>query len=60
MKPFPHHYQASARSVEEGYTTLTSHGLNPIVSAAPAEFNGPGDLWSPEPCLLQPSPIASS
>jgi organic hydroperoxide reductase OsmC/OhrA len=48
MKPFPHHYQVSAKAAEDGYATLTSHGLNPMVSAPPAEFNGPGHLWSPE------------
>src|SRR5689334_7855037 len=48
MKPFPHHYHASANAEETGYTTLTSPGLRPLMSAPPAEFNGPGDLWSPE------------
>jgi len=48
MKPFPHHYQVNGKGQETGYTTLSSRGLKPIVSAPPAEFNGPDDLWSPE------------
>ena len=30
---------------------MTSPGLDAIESAGPAEFGGPGDLWSPETLL---------
>lgn len=31
---------------------LDSPGLEPLESAGPAEFGGPGDLWSPETLLV--------
>jgi organic hydroperoxide reductase OsmC/OhrA len=51
MHDFPHHYQASASARPEGEVTLESPRLAPIGSAAPAEFDGPGDRWSPETLL---------
>lgn len=52
MEPFPHHYAVAATAVPEGEVTLSSAGLTPIGSAPPAEFDGPGDRWSPESLLL--------
>ena len=31
---------------------LSSKGLQPLASAAPTEFGGPGDQWSPETLLV--------
>jgi organic hydroperoxide reductase OsmC/OhrA len=52
MKSFPHHYQVTATAEPEHHTILTSPGLDPIFSAPPAQFNGPGDVWSPETLLV--------
>lgn len=52
MKGFPHHYSVAAATNVEGNVTLTSKGLAPIESAPPAEFDGPGDQWSPETLLV--------
>lgn len=51
MQPFPHHYQASARS-RDIYVYLASPGLPDLETAAPADFDGPGDRWSPETMLV--------
>ena len=52
MQEYPHYYRVSASAGSEGEVDLTSPGLNPILSAPPAEFGGPGDLWSPETLLV--------
>jgi peroxiredoxin-like protein len=52
MKELPHHYRLEARAVGEGPVVLSVNGLTPLDSAPPAEFGGPGDLWSPETLLL--------
>jgi len=52
MKPYPHHYRVSATAAPTGSVALESEGLPPMVSASPAEFDGPGDLWSPETLLV--------
>jgi len=48
MKPFPHHYAVSASSGPSGDVMLTGERLPALASAPPAEFDGPGDRWSPE------------
>lgn len=48
MYPFPHRYSVTAEARSEGLVRLGSPGLPPLLSAPPAEFDGPGDLWSPE------------
>ena len=52
MQDLPHHYIVSgaARSVDN--VILSSAGLPDLESAAPAEFGGPGDQWSPESLLV--------
>ena len=50
MQALPHNYVVAA-SQEENKISLQSPALQPIDSAAPAEFGGPGDLWSPETLL---------
>ena len=52
MKPFPHHYSASATANPEDNVATTSEDLPIIPVAAPADFGGPGDQWSPETLLM--------
>jgi peroxiredoxin-like protein len=51
MHPFPHHYVVSASAGTEGSVRLASDGVASLESAAPKEFDGPGDRWSPESLL---------
>ena len=52
MQEFPHHYAVAATSAFDSNVTLRSPGLESLESAGPAEFGGPGDLWSPETMLV--------
>jgi organic hydroperoxide reductase OsmC/OhrA len=52
MKPLPHRYTVRAVGAGAGALDLQSEGAPPLQSAAPAEFGGPGDLWSPETLLV--------
>jgi len=52
MKPLPHLYTVRAVGAGAGALDLRSEGVPPLQSAAPAEFGGPGDLWSPETLLV--------
>lgn len=52
MHEFPHHYVVKASSVTDSDVLLESPGLKSLTSAGPAEFGGPGDLWSPETLLV--------
>ena len=52
MQPFPHRYSASALANPKDEVMLRSDGLQPLHSAAPAEFDGPGDRWSPETLMV--------
>ncbi|HMF98767.1 MAG TPA: OsmC family protein [Vicinamibacterales bacterium] len=52
MQPFPHRYSASATGGPEGHVLLNAEGLPLLVSAPPVEFDGPGDLWSPETLVV--------
>lgn len=52
MKPYPHHYRVDAAAAATGNVELTAEGLPALASAPPAEFDGPGDLWSPETLLV--------
>jgi organic hydroperoxide reductase OsmC/OhrA len=51
MQEYPHRYTADASAGEDGEITVSSPRLATIASAAPAEFGGPGDRWSPETLL---------
>jgi peroxiredoxin-like protein len=53
MQAFPHHYQVVA-AVDSTATSvsLSSQGIETLISAPPAEFGGPGDKWSPESLLV--------
>ncbi|TCO70234.1 OsmC family protein [Chromatocurvus halotolerans] len=52
MQDLPHHYTASAHGADTGSITLNASNVPDISSAAPAEFGGPGDQWSPESLLV--------
>ena len=52
MQNLPHRYRVSAAVEAESAVQLTSNGLPALESAAPAEFGGPGDKWSPETLLV--------
>ena len=52
MQKFPHHYTAQATGQSTG-TVITGSGSLPALQiAAPKEFDGPGDQWSPEELLI--------
>jgi organic hydroperoxide reductase OsmC/OhrA len=52
MKPLPHHYTVTASASGGSDVALMSPGLARFMSAAPKEFDGPGDRWSPETLLV--------
>ena len=51
MHPYPHHYAVQAAATPEGDVPVSSQGLPDLATAPPAEFDGPGDRWSPETLL---------
>ncbi len=51
MHPFPHVYSVAASGGASGNVALTAAGIPQLMSAAPVEFDGPGDQWSPESLL---------
>ena len=52
MQKFPHHYHAQALGGPIGSLDIQSDGLTQLEIAAPKEFDGPGDRWSPEDLLV--------
>ena len=52
MQDYPHHYIVSADAPKEGLIDVSSPGLETLPSQSPAQFGGPGDLWSPEAFLV--------
>ena len=52
MHPLPHHYTVAATVSAEGEVSLGSPGAVTFPSAAPPEFGGPRDRWSPETLLV--------
>ena len=52
MQPYPHTYSVTAQGAATGLVPLESPGLPPLSTAPPAEFDGPGDVWSPETLLV--------
>jgi organic hydroperoxide reductase OsmC/OhrA len=52
MKPLPHLYEVQLTSGATGYATASAAGLPDLRSAPPADFDGPGDAWSPEDLLV--------
>jgi organic hydroperoxide reductase OsmC/OhrA len=51
MKPYPHHYAASASAKAIGSVAISAPALPRIETASPPEFDGPGGIWSPETLL---------
>lgn len=51
MQPYPHRYTVAAAGGTSGGIVVSAPGLASIETAAPAEFGGPGDRWSPETLL---------
>jgi organic hydroperoxide reductase OsmC/OhrA len=51
MHPYPHLYTVRASSNPEGDVPVSAVGLPVLATAPPAEFDGPGDRWSPETLL---------
>src|SRR5690606_26214780 len=52
MKPLPHQYDVHLTGGPSGYAQLSAPGLPQLQTAPPAEYDGPGDAWSPEHLLL--------
>lgn len=52
MQQLPHRYTVSAQAGTNSNVELSGEGLPNIESAPPAEFGGPGNLWSPESLLV--------
>jgi organic hydroperoxide reductase OsmC/OhrA len=52
MKPLPHRYAVRLHGEPAGHALATVDGLPDLSTAPPAEFDGPGDAWSPEHLLL--------
>lgn len=51
IHPFPHRYTVNAAIRPDGDVPLSTEGVRIIESAAPKEFDGPGNQWSPEGLL---------
>jgi organic hydroperoxide reductase OsmC/OhrA len=52
MKPLPHHYDVTLTGGPSGYAELSAAGIPRLRTAPPADYDGPGDAWSPEHLLL--------
>jgi len=52
MQPFPHRYETRLAGGARGRGIVSSIGLPTLETAAPVEFDGPGDAWSPEHLFL--------
>jgi peroxiredoxin-like protein len=52
MKPLPHIYKAQLSGGAEGYAMVSVAGIPQLRTAPPADFDGPGDAWSPEHLLM--------
>ena len=51
-QPYPHTYEASSSGAPAGPVMVASPRLEPLSTAPPKEFGGPGDRWSPETLLV--------
>ena len=52
MQDLPHFYVVKADVEGANHVNLSSNGIPDLESAGPAEFGGPGDVWSPETLLV--------
>jgi organic hydroperoxide reductase OsmC/OhrA len=51
MQPLPHIYSVTGSATADGQVNLSTRGAPDLASAAPSQFDGPGDQWSPEALL---------
>jgi uncharacterized OsmC-like protein len=51
MQPFPHIYRVVANGGPVGEVSVATSAAPNLVTAAPVEFDGPGNAWSPESLL---------
>lgn len=52
MQDLPHNYSVCANADAASLVTVSGEGLMDLETAAPAEFGGPGNVWSPETLLV--------
>ena len=52
VHPYPHTYKVTTRGSASGPVAVESEGLPALSTAPPREFDGPGDVWSPETLLV--------
>jgi peroxiredoxin-like protein len=52
MKALPHVYSARLSGGPDGYAMVAAAGVPELRTAPPADFDGPGDAWSPEQFLM--------
>ena len=52
MTPLPHIYGVQLQGGPSGDAVLSSPGIPDLRVAAPSDFDGPGDAWSPEHLLI--------
>jgi peroxiredoxin-like protein len=52
MKALPHRYDVHLAGGLSGYAQVSTEGIPELRSAPPADYDGPGDAWSPEHLLL--------
>jgi peroxiredoxin-like protein len=52
VQDYPHTYVVAASAQADTNLITSSPGLADLETAAPAEFGGPGDQWSPETLLV--------
>lgn len=52
MQPLPHRYEVHLSGGPAGYAELATAGVPPLRTAPPADYDGPGNAWSPEHLLL--------
>jgi len=52
MQDLPHHYRVTASAEGANNVMLSSKNVPDLETAGPAEFGGPGDVWSPEALLV--------
>ena len=52
MQALPHRYRVKGAGRITGDVELTTERVTVLHSASPAEFDGPGDRWSPETLLV--------
>jgi organic hydroperoxide reductase OsmC/OhrA len=51
VHPYPHVYSVAGHAEAVGHVQTTADGLPMLLVASPIEFDGPGNLWSPETML---------